>query len=106
MLVDLLLFVLLVLFAPYVLVGVVLVKILVEADRLFRLPLLGAGVGNVGLCLIAWMHSTPNPEVKFQSIVEVFAQASPFGIPMSYLCIALAAALITASVRWDRPAIA
>lgn len=103
MLVDLLMFVPLVLFAPYILVGVVLAKILVEADKIFRLPMLGAGVSLAGLSAIAWMHSTPDPEAKFQSIVEVFAQASPLGIPMPYLCIALAAGLITASIRWSRP---
>lgn len=52
MLVDLLMFVLLVLFAPYILVGVVLAKILVEADKIFRLPMLGAGVSLAGLSAI------------------------------------------------------
>lgn len=102
--IDLLWFIVAVIVAPYVIVGMGLGMFLVDANRIFRLPVLGAGVAAAGLGLIAWTNSTPDPKAEFLSLVEVFGQSSPLGIPMPYLCIAVAAALIAASIRRDRSA--
>lgn len=100
--IDLLWFIVAVFLAPYILVGVLLGMLLVEANRIFRLPVLGIGVSAAGLGLIAWTNSTPDPSAEFSSYVEVFGQSTPLGIPMAYLCIAVAVALIAASIRRDR----
>lgn len=102
MLVDLLFFIVFVIFAPYILVGVLLNHVLVFVAQMFRLPVLTVGVAFANLGVLAWMNSIPDPEAQFLSLAEMFGQSSPLGIPIYYLCFAVAAVLILGSYRWTR----
>lgn len=99
MLIDLLLFIFFLVFCPYIVVGVLIGKILVEIAELFRLPVLFASVSLIGLGALALMHDTPDPTVPYSSVVEVFSQAHPLGLPMPYLCFGIAAILFGLAIK-------
>lgn len=96
---DLIAFIFLVVFLPYIVVGVVLGEILVELAKMFRLRVLFGACSVAGLGVLAWMNATPNPEAEYSTLVEAFSQSHPFGAPMPLLCMGAAALLFVASIR-------
>lgn len=100
MLFDFLVFVVFVVVAPFVLIGGLLGNFFVEFARMFKLPMLGFGVAFANLGAIGWMNRAPNPDARFLSMAEAFGQSAPLGLPMPYVCFAIAGALVLLSYRW------
>lgn len=96
---DIILFITLVIFAPYFIVGVVLGTVLVKIAEKFRMSVLFASLSAAGLGVLAWLKSTPNPDVPYSTVVEVFAQSHVFGVAMPFVCFGIAALLFAASIK-------
>lgn len=96
---DLVLFITLVIFAPYIIVGVLLGTVLVKLAEQFRMPILFASLSAAGLGVLAWLKSTPNPDVPYSTVVEVFAQSHVFGVPAPGICLGVSAVLFAASIK-------
>lgn len=89
--IDFLLFVIL---APFLVVGVILGMLIDVLRRNFNLPLVAVGFWFVYLGGYFAMHSTPEPSRQFVSLVESLAQSHVLGISTSLACLATGGALI------------
>lgn len=97
LLIDLFLFLLVVVFFPYIVVGLVIGKVLVSLAEVFHLPALFAALSAGGLAILTWLNSVPNDSRPFASIVEVFSQAHLLGVATPVWCVVLAVTLFVAA---------
>lgn len=96
---DLVLFITLVIFAPYLIAGVLIGGMLAKIAEQFRMPVLFASLSAAGLGVLAWLKSTPNPDVPYSTLVEAFAQSHAFGVSVPTICLGVSALLFAASIK-------
>jgi len=96
---DIILFITLVIFAPYIIAGFLLGTVFVKLAELFRIPVLFTSLSVAGLGILAWLNSTPNPDVPYSTVAEVFGQSHLFGVPAPVICLGVSAMLFAASFK-------
>jgi len=101
---DLLLLIFVVFALPYITVSLVLARIWIDLSSVFNMSALYGSVSTAGLAVVSWVNRTPDNSSPFVSIVEMIAQAKPFGVPtFGWAVVASIALFLIAAAKLIKP---